>query len=157
MGSNMKTAKLIALVWSFVFCSSLFCNGLAKASFPPDPPAQVEKASKLPPEVSGRPEVQTGQVGKDADSLKRATTKQAILSAFSLLFFSAFGLVLFGNLFRAPEGFENETGFHLRRGCTKPTGRARDSRRSWAHSLARRTPRLASSGLLKMLVSDKSF
>jgi hypothetical protein len=72
-----------------VFYSSLFRDGEAKAGFPPDWPGQVEKAIKVPTEVSGWPEVQTGKACKGAGFLKRATTKDGILIAFSLSFFSA--------------------------------------------------------------------
>jgi len=79
------------------------------------------------------------------------------LVAFGVFLASALSLGLLGVLLRSPEGYEDETGFHLRIRVGNGRTRTRRGRRWLTHLSAGWVPPSAQGGRVRMVASHKSF
>jgi hypothetical protein len=138
----MKTAKLIALIGAFVFVAILFRAEETTSEVV----AQAGQATQFTTDVSSQSFPESARDMKRIGLTKVKTGSAAIWLVFGLLA-SGLGLVrLLRELKRAPEGYEDETGFHLRIPRAKRTDRTRRGRRGLAHSSVRWVPRPALGG-----------
>ena|SRR5712692_4081822 len=108
----MKTTKLIAFVCSLGFCASLLRAEEAKADFSLQTAVPYLKA-RFTTEVPSQRIAKTAPAGKPGLLSGRAAIG-AVLIAFGL-FTGTSALIVIGDLLRrAPEGYEDDSGFHVR-------------------------------------------